>query len=270
MFRGSAAVDSAYIYIRPANSNEVYKYIIQQDMWIQLQDCPYQQSGLVMMNNCLMSVGGYTSSYVPTNKLFCLRGEEWKEQFPSMNTARFSPALAVQQHYLIVIGGYNQYCYSIASVEILDAESIKWSMLGNLPCPLDWPSATLCGEQLYVLAGKSDGEGYCCSLQELSTSSVLPPSLTWTPFPQPPVSDSTIATLSGVPVVVGGRGRGTGIYNSTVYALLDGQWVECGHLNEARSDCLVASLNTSHMLVVVGGIAFPGLVSATVQLCSVV
>ena len=98
------------------------------------------------------------------------------------------------------------------------------------------------------LSGWDEG-GYCSSTGDLSTSSGSPPDLTWTPIPQPPVYASTIATLSGVPVLVGGAVRGIGTYSSTVYSLSHGQWVECGHLCEARSVCLVASLTTSHNYV---------------------
>ena len=275
MFRGSAAIDysNACTYVNPAFSHEVYKYIIQQDMWIQLQDCPYENPRLIVMNNLLLSVGGQISSYVPfsdsyvyTNKILCLQGEKWKKIFPRMNIARSSPGVAIQLHYLIVIGGYNQSGH-IASLEILDEETNKWSLLQDSPCPLYNPSATLCGEHLYILS-EGDDEVYCSSLQ-LSTSSGSPPALTWTPIPQPPVYNSTIATLSGVPVLVGGEDRESRTTTSTVYSLSHGQWVECGHLCETRSQYLVASHNTSHMLVVVGGIASTG-PSATVQLCSVV
>ena len=248
-------------------------YIMQQDMWIRLQDCPYENPGLIVMNNVLLSVGGARSSYVPfsdsyvqTNKLFCLEGKKWKKHFPSMNTTRSSPELATQSHYLIVIGGWDQSYHSIASVELLDEETKKWSLLQDLPHPLYHPSVTFCGEQLYILSGWDEG-GYYSSLQ-LSTSNG--PVLAWTPIPQPPVYSSTIATLTGVPVVVGGRDRESHTINSTVYSLSHGQWVECGHLCEARYDCLVTSHSTSHMLVVVGGINSTHHDSATVQLCSVV
>ena len=280
MWRGSIAIDctNTCTYVSPANSLEVYKYILQQDMWKQLQDCPYENPGLIVMNNLLLSVGGRRSSSVPTsnsyvvtNKLFHLQGKKWKEHFPSMNTARSYCTVITTLHYLIVIGGNHQSGRPIASVEVFDEETKTWSLLGDLPRPLRLPSATLCGNQLYVLSGDWVGVGYCCSLQERSTFSQSPPALTWTPIPLPPVYWSTIASLSGVPVVVGGKVRGRGTYSSTVYSLSHGQWVGCGHLCEARSDCLVASLSTSHnMLVVVGGVNSTGCDSATVEFCNVV
>ena len=276
MYKGSAAIDPAnmHAYVSPAGSSEVYKYIIQKDMWIQLQNSLYRAFGLVVKDNYLLSVGGRTSTGDRIKKLFRLQGEEWKEHFPSMNTARSIPALAAQPHYLIVIGGHRQFCDPIASVEVLDdLRNTSWSVFGDLPHPLSNPSATLCGEQLYVLSGGLDGEGYCCSLRDLCTYSGSPPALTWTPIPQPPVCYSTIATLSGVPVLVGGRGTDSrkSTDSSSVYSLSHGQWVECGRLCEARYHCLVAGLTTSHnMLVVVGGFDSTISSSATVELCSVV
>ena len=213
MYRGSVAVDSTntYIYISPYNSSQVYKYTMQQDKWTQLQNCPYQDCALVVKNNYLLSVGGRTSIYGdPTKKLFQLQGEKWEEH-SIMNFARSCCAAISVSDYLIVIGGYGQLGHRIASVEILDNKTKKWSHLRDLPCPLDWPSATISGKQLYVLSGGYDGEGYCSSpIGELSTSNGPPPALTWTPIPQSPVNYSTIATLSGVPVLVGGRVRGRG------------------------------------------------------------
>ena len=272
MYRGSAAIDSPnmYIYISPVGSRKVYKYTMQQDKWTQLQNCPYENCALVVKNNYLLCVGGYTSSCVVTKELFRQQGEEWKEHFPSMNTARYRCTAITVSHYLIVIGGHDQSSDPIASVEILDDTTKKWSHLRDLPRPLHLPSATLCGNQVYILSGWDEG-GYCSSTGDLSTSSGSPPDLTWTPIPQPPVYASTIATLSGVPVLVGGLVRRSRTYSSTVYSLSRGQWVECGHLCEARAECLVASLTTSHnMLVVVGGADSTHQYSATVQLCSVV
>ena len=133
-----------YIYVRPADSREVYKYTIQQDKWIQLQNCLYEHCALVVKNNYLLCVGGCISG-VPTNKLFQLQQKEWKEYFPNMNTARYLCTAIAVSHYLIVIGGYGHYG-PIASVDILDDQTKKWSLLRNLPRPLPLPSATICGQ----------------------------------------------------------------------------------------------------------------------------
>lgn len=258
MIRGSAAVDSAnvYMYITPWQSSEIYEYNIHEDKWRNLPESPYQDSGLVMMNNALFSVGGHKfGTDVPTNKLFRLQGEEWKEHFPNMNTARSSPALAAHTKYTFVIGGHARY-RNISSVEVISEENNTWSIqvLGHIPHPFQHPSATLCGEQLYVLSGGDDNEGYCCSLQEMLTSShpiESLPVLTWTRIPLPPVHQSTIATLSRQTVLVGGTMRGSDTRSSTVYSLSRGQWVECGHFCEARFHCLAVSI--SQKIVVVGG-----------------
>ena len=257
------------MYVTPLDSREVYQFNISQDVWKRLPDCPYQDSGLSIKKNCLLSVGG--SGY--GCEIFYLEGEGWRNRLPNMKTGRSRPAVVTLPHHLIVIGGLGQSNRPIASVEVLDDQTNTWTELQDLPRPLGYPSATVCGEQLYVLPGgwADRGEGYSCSISELSTSSGSPPALTWTPIPLPPVYWSTIATLSGHPVTIGGVDRETRTYTSTVYSLSHGQWVECGHLCEARYHHLVASLTTctSHMLVVVGGHSFTGY-SATVELCSVV
>ena len=154
MNRGSAVIDSSsrYIYVSPYNSSEVYKYMIQQDKWIQQQNCPYENSGLVIMNNYLISVGGHTSRYVRTNKLFKLQGKKWEGHFPSMNTARSHSALTTLLHHLIVIGGYFQYDDPIASVEVLNAQTNKWSFFARFTSSTSLSfSHTLWGTTLYSI-----------------------------------------------------------------------------------------------------------------------
>ena len=253
-------MDSTSIYITPADSSDVFRYNMEDDRWERLPNCPYEKSGLVVMNNHLLSVGGckqllFRSDHVPTNKIFSFKreGKKWRENFRKMNVPRHSPALATHGNYLFVIGGYSQSGCPTATVEVYNEHRNTWSALGDLPHPLSRPSATLCGEELYVLSGGRDGEGYCCSLQEFFTSShpIRSPPPTWTAILRPPVYWSTIASLLEEPVLIGGRHRDTHARSSTVYTLSQGKWVESGRLCSGRWWCLVSA--SYNKMVVVGG-----------------
>ena len=255
--RGSSTTDSQFAYFTPDGFTSVYRYEWRGEKWEELPSCPCQNSGLVIIDGKLTSVGGsliggrgYTYY---TNKLFTLQQMEWVEEYPPMNTVRYSPAVVSTSDgkYLIVIGGGGDGGWT-ATVELFQVKSKRWYKLTNLPQPLTRPSATACGDQLNVIGTYANG--YSCSLQALPSSdqpitSLL--TLSWKPLPPLPVTLSTAATLCGQLVVIGGRGRDESPVNS-IHQLVDGQWVEIGSMATGRSRCLVVS-PSSDKIIIVGG-----------------
>ena len=69
-----------------------------------------------------------------------------------MNTACYSPAVVSTSDgdYLIVIGGYDGGRWT-ATVELFQVKNRRWHKLTDLPQPLPYPSATICGDQLNVI-----------------------------------------------------------------------------------------------------------------------
>ena len=263
MTRGSATTDHQFSYFTPRGSNSVYSYQWSTEKWEELPPCPYQNSGLVIINGQLTAVGGDDGSR-RTNKLFTfrhklLRQRQWIEEYPPMNTARSMTTLVSSSdgEYIIVIGGYGDGW--TATVELFEVSSRRWHQLKDLPQPLPRPSATICGNQLHVIG--RDGNGYSCSLQALLssdrpiTSQSIPHLISWTSLPRLPVTYSTAATLSGQLVIIGGMQYGSTV--KTIHQLLDGQWVEIGSMSCGRSECLVVSPSPDKMMIV-GGWAFSG------------
>ena len=170
-----------------------------------------------------------------------------------MNTARSSPAVVSTSdgEYLIVIGG--SVGVWTATVELFKAKSRRWYKLTDLPQPLIYPSATICGDQLNVIGAVANG--YSCSLAALPSSDqpiTSPLTLSWKPLPPLPVAYSTAATLCGQLVLIGG-GRGLSPVNS-IHQLVGGQWVEIGSMTSERYDCLVASPSPDKIIIVGGDI----------------
>ena len=107
-----------------------------------------------------------------------------------MKTARSMTAVisTTDGNNVIVIGGL---CGGglTTSVELFQVKSKRWYELIDLPQPLEFPSATVCGD----LIGSKD-IGYWCSLQnlQLEDEQVIPqlsePTLTWKLLPQLPVT----------------------------------------------------------------------------------
>ena len=170
-----------------------------------------------------------------------------------MNTAHYSPAVVSTSDgdYVIVIGGLGDGGYWTATVELFQVKNRRWHKLADLPQPLSGPSATICGDQLNVIG--SDGDGYSCSLQALPSSDrpiTSPLTLSWKPLPHLPVIYSTVATLCGQLVIVGGR-QGLPPVNS-IHQLVNGEWVRIGSMASDRWRCLVASPSPDRFIIVCG------------------
>ena len=90
---------------------------------------------------------------------------------------------------------------------------------------------------------------------------------TWTCLPHLPVTYSTMATLNGQPVIVGGWRRVSSV--NTIYQLVGEEWVRIGSISNDRRMCLVANASPDRMLIVGGerGITFGGYKIKTVDEC---
>ena len=154
--------------------------------------------------------------------------------------------------YIIVIGGSGGGW--TATVELFQVNSRRWHQLKDLPQPLSFPSATICGNQLHVIG--CDDNGCSCFLQALLssdrpiTSQSIPDLISWTSLPHLPVTYSTAATLSGQLVIIGGRQYWSSV--KTIHQLLDGQWVKIGSMSCGRQVCLVVTASPDKMMIVGG------------------
>ena len=243
--------DGRFAYFTPADSTSLYEYEYSREKWMDLPPCPYRNSGLAIIDSNLSTVGGRDGiSY--TNKLFTLRQRKWIKKYPPMNTACFRPAVVSTSggDYLIVIGGYDGGRWT-ATVELFQVKNRRWHKPTDLPQPLPYPSATICGDQLNVIG--SDGNGYSCSLQALPSSDrpiTSPLTLSWKPLPRLPVTWSTAATLCGQLVIIGGRQDGSPV--NSILQLVDGEWVSIGSMASDRYYCLVASPSPDRIIIVGG------------------
>ena len=249
MERGSAATDGRFVYITPLGSTSFFKYKCSTKKWMQLPSCPYLNSGLAIIDSKLTTVGGRDRAGCRTNRLFTLRQGKWVEVYPPMNTARSNPAVVSTSDgdYLIVIGGYDNDGVATATVELFQVKSRRWYKLTDLPQPLPYYSATICGDQLHVIG--DDDNGYSCSLQSLPSND-RPITLSWKTLPPLPVDESTAATLCGQLVLIGG-GQGGSLVNS-IHQLLEGQWVKIGSMTRGRQWCLAVSPSPDRILIVGG------------------
>ena len=268
MVRGSATTHGQIAYFTPRGYTSLYQYEYSTEKWLDLPQCPYSDSGLAILDSELTTVGGQDDRHRCTNKLFTLRQGELVEKYPPMNTARSHPAVVCTSDgdYLIVIGGFDGGRWT-ATVELFQVKNRRWHKLTDLPQPLPSPLATICGDQLNVIG--HDGNGYLCSLQALPSSDrpiTSPLTLSWKLLPRLPVTHSTVATLCGQQVTIGGRQNKSPV--NSIHQLVDGEWVRIGSMASNRYLCLVSSPLFDRIIIVGGYGAFT--VVDSVEECAVV
>ena len=255
MIRGSATTDGQSAYFTPRDSTSVYRYEWREEKLEELPSCPYHGSGLDIIDGKLTAVGGCDGHH-HTNKLWTLRQKKWVEKYPPMNTARSDPAVVSisDGEHLIVVGGWDGGRWT-ATVELFQVKSRRWYKLTDLPQPLPYPSATICGDQLNVIGRNANG--YSCSLQALPSSDqpiTSPLTLSWKLLPPLPVTDSTAATLCGQLVVIGGWRDGSPV--NSIRQLVGRRWEEIGSMTTGRFMCLVVSPSPDKVIIV-GGVDQP-------------
>ena len=248
------------MYFRPSWTRSLYSYNINQDEWAKLPQPPYTDCGLVCIEGQLTTVGGKQSDWFGItskviSKLFSLQGDKWKERHPPLNTARSSPAVVSTCYdgcdYIIVAGGVGGGDDWITSVEVLS--NGKCYHKTDLPDGAVYPSVAVSNTTLYVISGTI---GYSVSLRDLLVDNRpinfqdSPLTLQWTQLPRLPLYDTTPVCMGGVFLIVGGKDRNKG--SSAIYQLWNNQFVEIGHMSEARRECLVVILSPDKMMVVGG------------------
>ena len=258
MTRGSATTECNTIYVMPFDSYSLYSYQVEENEWQSLCSCPYRDTGLTIIGSELVSIGGRDSSECPTTALFTLREGQWTVDLPPMRFARhtLTAARSFDSEYIFSIGGIGQLHGWTAHVELYQISQRAWTTLKELPCPLPLPSAALHDGRLSVVSVFPKEGAYTSSLlflphQHTHTISQM---LTWTVLPPLPVAYTTAVALCGQLLLVGGYRQWPDMLatSSTVFQLLDKEWVEVGSVSAERASCLALSPSLGKLLVLGG------------------
>ena len=203
---------------------------------------------MAVVNDALMIIGGeryYSRTNIVTNTLLSLFGSSWEEVLPPMPTKRVLPAAANTPTHLVVAGGKQpsrKSMATVATVEVLNTETLQWSTASSLPQAVPYPRMTTCGGCIY-LAGSDDV--FWCSMEDLSNSvnSSIRGSV-WTSIPAP--WWSSLATLKGRVLAIGG---GSKIH---CYDVATNSWSVIGETPTPRARVLSAILPSNELVVVEG------------------
>ena len=298
MYRYSNSViykDTAYIL--PANMRKIFAYNTTDRLWSHHASSPYLGSSLSVINDHLTTIGGkrvemgyryalnttagYASSYTDRLCTYAKQTgskEVWSEKFPRMPTKRaFTTALNTEAN-VIVAGGVGGDILS--TIEILNTITLQWMTAAemDLPQPMWAVSATLCGDNVYVLGGVDrNGAGlsavYKCSLETLlqccrpnSLSSLLSSVFTlkkpmisiWEKIENLSVTLSTSASVNGHLLAIGGKDCSSSKSASRIhlYDESEDRWIPIDHLPTPvpRYSCFVFNHPENESLLhIVGG-----------------
>lgn len=119
---------------------------------------PLHHTGLAALDRHLYVIGGFTKSGVsqwsPVATVYRYNpvSDSWTER-RSMPTARGAVAIAVVDHKLMVLGGYDGQRNS-AAVEIYDPATDSWSTAASLPTARDHMAAVTVGGEVYAIGGR--------------------------------------------------------------------------------------------------------------------
>ena len=250
--QGSVAVahgSTAYF----SRFHDVYSYTVTENKWTKLPECKYSDFAMAVINDALTTIGGADDQKEVTNTLPSLSGSAWKEVLPPMPTKRMHPAAANTPTHLVVAGGILSLTGGgIATVEVLNTETLQWSTASSLPEAVRYLQMTTCGGCLYLADDKSNL--FSCSMGDIlkSTNSS---SIDWTRLSSIPVEeDSSLAILGGHVLAVGGHDSDTSTPTGAIhcYDEATNSWSVIGVLPTPRDRVLTAVL-ASNELVVVGG-----------------
>ena len=265
-----SAVDGSVAYFLLKGSKSVFAYNCTNNKWSELPECPNYDFSLAIVNSLLTAIGGMTPNYEVTNTLLSLTDNIWTKQFPPMPTKRWWTTAVCSGRSLVVAGGVGEH-KKLSTVEVMDTETLQWSTASRLPHPLSWATATLCGDQVYMLGGwdqsnKKSKSVFTSSLaallqpcqpqslrDRLKTLSLASEPKVWRQLADTPVILSTCASLHGRLLAVGGKdsdGRATTaihMYNTTTNS-----WEVISHMTTPRSQCLVAVLPHNELMVMAG------------------
>ena len=267
-----AVVNGNTVYIKKGYTVQTYSFDVISESWSQLPDCIHENSSITIINGWLTTIGG---DYYPySNELFTLAGEgsvgRWTKKFPPMPTKRKWTTALCTGTWLIVAGGKEESERALTTVEVMNTENHQWSTAADLPEPMHSASATVCGEQIYLLGGTNNNFTYTKSVYTCSVSvllrSCVPSSLeaklkrtsledkasAWKRVADLPVIRSTCESFNGQLLAIGGKDSGKATTAVYMYNSTTNSWEITSHMATPRYDCFTAVLPNDRLMVVGG------------------
>ena len=277
---GHAVVIGNDVYVRLGTiySMNVLNYNIIEDSWNTLPAPPVEWYSIGYLYKKLLLVGGQLPSNNVTGDIheFDEASQQWvrSTSIPPMPTARDSSTVVCWSSppALIVCGGGDENDTPMAVVEVYHGRTSQWYTVSPLPSPRDHMTHTVVNNVLFLVGGYEGTSISSCTKTVMSASipqllgSCIQPSSTppihWqsASIPDVPYYRSTVASLGGCLLVVGGNRneiveKHDRVSSVHAYCPSSSSWVLVGELPQPLYDCITATLPTGELLVIGGGTA---------------
>ena len=239
-----------------------------QTQWTSLTDHDLQDFSLVNINNDLISVGGWSNERDKfSNKLYTYKGSKWVqvEKYPPMPTKR-SKSTSVYAHNGLIVAGGNNGSF-LSTVEMLNTNDKQWRGVSSLPFPTSWPSASVCGEYIYLQAGCTlSKEGFAvirCKLITLLMS--VSKSTNWETISSLPVTRASLVIINDLLLAVGGKNSDRSPNKSVrQYYPESDCWRTVNQVTVPRFQCSTALLPENKLIVAGGNLGYETTELATI------
>ena len=272
----SVAVSGEIVYCCDSVSgSRVLMFNSNTGQWSVLPSCPKTLFSIAIVNGILTAVGGHLDEV--SNSLLSLAPETheeggtlqqtWIEHFPPMKYGHSNPAVVTTEMSLIVAGGSGYEVGTEAAVELMNTQTLQWSLVPSLPYPLSQATAVVCRGSLYIGGGFVIG-GATKSVLTAKLSDLLQPELGFSPYRRDyqdvwkqvaslPVVQSSLVTYKGYLLAVGGEATNGNTTDVKQYDASKNSWNSISHMKVKRSSCLAAVIS-DNTLFVCGGITPKG------------
>ena len=269
---GTAVSEGNNVYL--SCYEDIYLYQVHlSGKWQKLPSSNFRHFGMAIVDNNLVTIGGYGFSGVPSKAVVSLLpgrlfGKNWKELYPAMKAGHIRPASCTTSNCLVVAGGQKEVSnpFGMFFVEVLDLKTSQWSLAGSLPQSLSYPQMAFCEEHIYVC---QDNTVFSCSFSELLKSCDQTDLSVWSRQADIPMPEkASIVNLQGQLLAIGGN-RGyhrTGAIHQ--YDSATNSWNLIGQLPKPRSNALVALLPNNVVMVVGGWDANDRVILDTLNFCT--
>ena len=163
--RGYSAVDEegkAFFASFSSSDKRIYTCKVHRHSknlsWLVIPECPHFEFGLALVNNAVTAVGGYKQEYRPSQPTNCLLTyseirRQWTERFPPMLSKRRLPAVVTTRSLLVVAGGNGDRNELLATVEVMNMQTLTWATTVQLPMALTHASATVLDNCIHIAGG---------------------------------------------------------------------------------------------------------------------
>lgn len=240
----------------------VHIYYPGNDKWYRISDCPQYYCSCAVINDSFTIIGGCSvTDNAVTNLLwsYSTTAKKWEQLLPAMPTKRSLTTSQVYNEWLIICGGLLADTTASDIVEVLHLATKKWSQVQSTPDKLCRVSSTICEDTMYLVGGIEDGQ----SGQLMATSKVYKvhlPSLlqsktntspVWEFIKNTPSSHSTVISISGHIIVIGGQLKQRTISSLFLYNPTSNCWEFLEDMPVSRAHCRAALLDGK--VIVMGG-----------------